>query len=99
MNTLQKTIADLFELDKLPPEEAADTANRLGKLVFQAVLVRVLPTLSDEEMTEYEKVLSSPDSGAMLIKFLTEKVPNFESVMVEEAESIRQELLASGIPQ
>lgn len=92
MTTIKQTLVDLFELDKMAPEKAAEMVNRLGKLVFQAVLVRVLPLLSEEDMTEYERIVDSKESGEVLFKFLGEKVPDFENVIMEESESLRTEL-------
>ena len=49
MATIKQTIVDLFELDKMAPEKAAEMIERLSKLVFQSVLVRSLPLLSEED--------------------------------------------------
>ncbi|MFZ1019537.1 MAG: DUF5663 domain-containing protein [Minisyncoccia bacterium] len=92
MSTIKQTIADLFELDKMAPEKAAEMAERLGKLVFQAVLVRVLPILSEQDLVEYEKIVDSKEGGEVIFKFLGEKVPDFENIIMEEAESLRAEL-------
>jgi hypothetical protein len=92
MSTIKQTIADLFELDKMAPEKAAEMANRLGKLVFQAVLVRVLPMLSEQDLAAYEKIVDSKEGGEVIFKFLGEKVPDFENIILEEAESLRAEL-------
>jgi hypothetical protein len=92
MSTIKKTIVDLFELDKMAPEKAAETAIRLAKLVFQAVLVRALPLLSEEDMTEYERIVDSQEGGEAIFKFLGEKIPGLENIIMEEAESLRQEL-------
>jgi Protein of unknown function (DUF5663) len=92
MSTIKQTITDLFELDKMAPEKAAETADRLGKLIFQAVLVRVLPILSEQDMAEYEKIVDSKESGEVIFKFLGEKIPDFEKIIMEEAESLRAEL-------
>ena len=92
MSTIKKTIVDLFELDKMAPEKASEMVERLSRMIFQAVLVRVLPTLSEENMTEYEKIVDSKDGGDAIFKFLGEKIPNFEVIITEEAEALRQEL-------
>jgi len=92
MSTIKKTIVDLFELDKMAPEKAAEMANRLGRLIFQAVLVRVLPLLSEKEMKEYEKIVDSKGGGEEIFKFLGEKIPDFEKIIMEEAELLRAEL-------
>ena len=92
MSTAKETIIDLFELDKLPPEKATEMVNRLGKLVFQAVLVRILPTLSESDLDEYEKIVDIEDGGAKIFSFLTEKVPDFDKIITEEAEILRKDL-------
>lgn len=92
MSTVKQTIVDLFELDKMAPEKAAETADRLGKLIFQAVLVRVLPLLSEKDLTEYEKIVDSKESGETIFKFLGEKVSDLENIIKEEAEALRAEL-------
>jgi hypothetical protein len=92
MNTIKKTIEDLFELDKMSPEKSAEMANRMGKLIFQAVLVRVLPLLSEQDLTEYEKIVDSQEGGEAIFKFLGEKVSDFEKIIMEEAETLRAEL-------
>ena len=101
MTTIKQTIVDLFELDKMAPEKAAEMVDRLGKLVFQAVLVRALPLLSEENFTEYEKIIESLTEEVfykntflthVLFKFLSEKVPGFENMITEESEALRAEL-------
>jgi hypothetical protein len=92
MPTIQKTIVDLFGLDKMEPAKAAEMVNRLGKLVFQAALVRSLPLLSDADLAAYENMVSKPDAGEQLFIFLGEKVPDFENIIKEEAENLRKEL-------
>jgi|SRR3989338_240147 len=92
MSTIKQTIVDLFELEKMTPEKAAEMVDRLSKLIFQAVLVRALPLLTETNMAEYERIVSSQEGGEMIFKFLGEKVPNFENIVKEESESLRAEL-------
>jgi hypothetical protein len=92
MSTIKETIIDLFELDKMAPEKAAEMTERLSSMVFKATLLRVLPTLSEEDMDTYEKIIDSNESGQTLFTFLETKVPNFENIISEEAELLRQEL-------
>lgn len=92
MSAIKQTIVDLFELDKMAPEKAAETADRLGKLIFQAVLVRVLPLLSEKDLTEYEKIVDSKEGGEVIFKFLGEKIPDLENIIKEESEALRAEL-------
>lgn len=93
MNNIKKNLFDLFEIDKMPPEKGVEFLERLAKLVFQAVLVRALPLLSEEDFSEYEKIVSSnEDNGDILFKFLREKVPEFDKIIQEEAGVLRREV-------
>jgi hypothetical protein len=91
MNSIKKDLFDLFELDKLPPEKAVEMLDRLANLVFQAVLVRSLPLLSEEDLTEYERIVAESEGGDVLFKFLTEKVPEFNKIITEEIGVLRRE--------
>ena len=92
MSTIKQTIIDLFDLEKMEPVKAAEMVDRLGKLVFQAVLVRALPLLSEEDIIEYDKIIAKKESGEVIFRFLGEKIPNFENMIMEESEVLRAEL-------
>lgn len=92
MTTIKESIIDLFELDKMEPAKAAEMVDRLAKLVFQAVLVRTLPLLSEEDFDKYEKIVDGAEEGEVLFAFLGEKIPNFDKIIAEEAELLRAEL-------
>jgi hypothetical protein len=93
MATIKETLFDLFQIDKMPPEKGTEMLDRLAKLVFQSVLVRVLPMLSEEDLTQYEKLVDSKEEdGNALFVFLSEKVPEFDKIIAEEAETLRKEL-------
>ena len=92
MNTIKKDLFDLFQLDKMPPEKGAEMLDRLAKLVFQAVLVRVLPMLSEQDLSEYEKIIDGNQEGNALFSFLNEKIPEFNKIVTEEAEILKNEM-------
>jgi hypothetical protein len=89
--SLQRTLIDLFELDKLPPEKAAETLSKLGKLIFQGVLMRVLPLLSEEHLAEYDRIIESEEGFDRLLFFFLETVEDFDEIVREESESFRRE--------
>lgn len=103
METIKKTIMDLFDLGNMEPKKAEEMMNSLSTMVFQASLVRALPTLSEEDMTEYEKMLDADREGDELFSYLVAKVPNFGQILEEEAEILRTELAnefqKAGIPE
>jgi len=91
MNSIKKDLFDLFQLDKMPVEKANEMLERLASLVFQAVLVRSLPLLSEEDLTEYERITTSDEEdGAALFLFLSQKVPEFNKIVTEEAWLLRK---------
>ena len=92
MSTIKENLVEMFELDKLPPEKALEMIDRLSKLVFQAVLVRALPLLSEEDFNEYERIIDTNEGGEVLFKFLGQKVPDFENMVKEETENLKKEL-------
>jgi hypothetical protein len=100
MDNIKKDLFDLFKLDKMSPEKAEETLSRLAKLVFQAVLVRALPLLSEEDLNTYEKMVETEEAD-VLFNFLGEKVPDFGSLIKEESENLRddmaQEMTNAGI--
>ncbi len=92
MNTIKENLIELFELEKLSAEKGAEMVERLGKLVFQSVLVRVLPMLSELELNEYEKIINGKAEFDTIIIFLSEKIPDFDKIIKEETESLRDEM-------
>jgi len=92
MNIINKDIFDLFQLDKMEKGKAEETLNRLAKLIFQAVLVRVLPTLNEKQLAEYEKIVDGKEEGDILFKFLRDNTENFDDILKEESENLRIEL-------
>lgn len=92
MDNIKRDLIDLFELDKLAPEKLNETIEKLSNLIFQSVLVRVLPLLSEEDLKEYEKMIDEDTDGQKLFLFLKEKAPNFENIIKEESELLKTEL-------
>jgi len=92
MSTIKENLFEMFELDKMPVEKAEEMLEKLSKLVFQAVLVRSLPLLSEEDLGEYEKVVASEEGGDVLLEFLNKKVPEFNKIVLEETGELRREL-------
>lgn len=91
---IKKDLFDLFQLDKMSPEKAEETLNRLSKLIFQAILVRVLPTFTEEQLKEYDEIINNEKNNAdELFIFLRNNTEDFDKVIKEEAENLRQELV------
>lgn len=92
MATIQQSLIELFKLDTLPPEQATETAERLAKLVMQAVLTRTLPMLSEANLEKYDTIIDTDQSPEVLFTFLSTTVPNFETIISEEVHALHAEL-------
>jgi Protein of unknown function (DUF5663) len=89
MNIIEKTIRELFDLENMQPEKQAEMLERLAKLIFQGTLMKILPTLSENELHQYEKIIEEGQEQEVLFGFLRKAVPNFDKIVIEEAEELR----------
>lgn len=87
---MRQNILTSFGVDKLPAEEQADAINQIGKIIFQMVLLRVLPTMEENEVKEYEQLIDKNVEAEDLMEFLFDKVPGLLDIIAEEVESLRQ---------
>jgi len=90
-DTINKNIIEILGISSLPPEEQKEAMEKLGAIVYQEVMLRVLDDMNDADKSAFESLIEkNPDPEAMFA-FLKEKVPNIEEIVKEEAESIRDE--------
>jgi len=88
---ISKNIISLFEINKLPEEKQVETLNKIGEIIFQSVLLRILPLLDDKEIEEYNNLIEKKSSPDEIFEFLYEKVPSFSKIIMEETENFRKE--------
>lgn len=95
MNTQQQEIREdiitLFNIKDLPEDKQEETINRIGKIIFQNVLMRALPMLTEEELAKYETLLSANATPEELMNFFGEKIPNFLEIIKEESINFRDQ--------
>lgn len=90
-NTINKNIIEILGINTLPVEQQKEAMERLGAIVYQEVMLRVLDIMSEEDKDVFEKLIEkNPDPEAMFI-FLAEKVPNIDQIVNEEAQNLREE--------
>jgi len=91
INEINKNIITTLGIDTLPVEKQKEAMERLGALVYQEVMLKVLEILTEEEKDEFEKVIEKDPSPELMFEFLGSKIPNFEDIVKEEAEKLREE--------
>ncbi len=95
MNTnLSQDVIREWGLQSLKPEKQAEMADRIGRLMYQAVLVRALDILSDKEQTEFDLLLEEDSTTPNeVLAFLQSKIPTFEQLANEERNKLKADFL------
>ncbi len=97
-NILSKDIIEDWGLGSLPPDKQADVVDRMGKMIYQAVLVRALDILSEKEQGEFDLVLDNDSSTPQdVLTFLQSKIPTFDQLVIEERNSLKQDLMVPAV--
>lgn len=91
---LNESILKELGIDKLPPEEQEQIILAIGKTIFESVLVRVIQLLDDQDLDEFEKLMTeNPNDQQALLSFLQAKVPDFNQIVAEEVSKFKHEIL------
>lgn len=97
-NILSKDIIEDWGLGSLPPDKQADVVDRMGKMIYQAVLVRALDILSEKEQEEFDVILDKDSSTPQeVLAFLKSKIPTFDQLVIEERNSLKQDLMVPAL--
>jgi len=85
MNPIQKNIKSVLEIENLPAEEQEEIILRVGGIIYQNVLMRVMEIMTDEDQDEFEKLLDKNAQPEEIFSFLKANVHDFEKIIEEEA--------------
>ena len=91
MDNTKKELFDLFEIEKIDPLKGEELLNRMSKIIFQSVLVRVLPTLTEEQQAKYDEIIENGKEEDLFL-FLRDNVQDFDEIIKEEANILKKEL-------
>lgn len=90
-NEINKNIIVTLGINKLPVEKQKEAMERLGSIVYQEVILRVLDILNEEDKDMFEKMVEKDPNPEILFEFLSNKIINFAEIVKEEAEKLREE--------
>lgn len=91
---LSKEIIKEWKLDSLPETKREEVVNRIGRILYQAILVRTLEILSDEEQTELDGIMDKNETTPKdVLLFLKKKIPTFETLVKEERDNLKSDIL------
>lgn len=90
-NEINKNIVLTLGINSLPVEQQKEAMERLGSLVYQEVMLRVVDILTDEEKDELEKIIEKNADPEEMFGFLSLKISNLDQIVKEESEKLRTE--------
>ena len=89
---INKNIVITLGINNLPVEKQKEAMERLGVIVYQEVMLRVLDILTENDKNEFEKLIEEDPKPETLFDFLANKIPNLGEIVKEEAEKLREEV-------
>jgi len=90
---LSKDIIKEWGLEALPKDKQTNMVDRIGRMIYQAILVKALDILSEEEQNEFDTLLNENTTTPQdVLAFLKSKIPTFDQLVLEERNSIKEEL-------
>ena len=89
--TMRDTIVNTYNLGSLPSDQQDNIVERIGSLIFQAILIRTIPMLSESKQEELEKLLEDNATPDQMLGFLNNEVPNFSEIVGEESDKFKRE--------
>ena len=92
-DSLQKDLITELGLQALPDDKKEEMVLRIGELIQQNVVLRIVSEMPESDKDEFEKVLGE-DSGEKTMEFLQAKFPNLNQVVEEEITKFKQEAIS-----
>jgi len=89
---LQKDLIVELGLQALPDDKKEEMVLRIGELIQQNVVLRIISEMPEGDKDEFEKVLSE-ETGEKTMDFLQAKFPNLNQVVEEEIAKFKQEAI------
>ena len=96
MDILPSDTIKEWRLESLSAEEQASTIERIGRLIYQALLIRALDILSETEQSQFDELLDKDTTTPEeVLDFLAKKIPTFEALRIEEINKLKSDLLVT----
>ena len=89
---LKRNIIQELGLDRMPQAQQEEALLSVGRIIYQAVLIRVLEELNDKDQGEFEKLLTEePGDQDAVFAFLKAKLPTLDAIVDEEIMKFKEE--------
>jgi len=89
---LTKNIITMFQLDKLDEVELEQAIDRIGKIIFSRVTLKVMEMLPPEKLDTFQEVIESEEKNpGGTVMFLQTNIPQFANLINDEIASFKKE--------
>ncbi len=93
-DTLSKDVVKEWGLQSRPKEKQEEMVERIGRMIYQAILVRSLDILSEKEQNEFDDLLDNNTTTPQdVVTFLKSKIPTFDKLVEEEKMALKRDVL------
>lgn len=87
---LQKNLIEELGLQDLPEDKKEELILKIGGLIQQNILLRILNELAEKDKDEFDKVLAE-ENDEKTLTFLQSKISNFDELVKEEIAKFKEE--------
>ena len=89
---LKKNIIRDLGIGALPQEQQEEALLRIGNIIFQGALMKVVENMAEADKSEFEKLLSEKNNEPeAILNFLRSKIANLDEIISEEIRKFKQE--------
>ena len=97
LDILHKNITQELGIDALEEPEKTQILERIGKLIYQGIMLRVVELLDEESSVELEKIIDthgeSATAGEKILEFIDSKNIDINKIVEEEVIRFKKESL------
>jgi len=95
---LDQNIIEYLGIVNLDEETREKTLLRVGKIIYQAVIMRAVELLNDDARTRFSELLDEIGSDEKrqdeILEFLQKEIPNLDEIVKEEITKIKEETVS-----
>lgn len=89
---INENVIELLGLQSLPAEKKMAMIQKMSELVQKRVIMKIMENLSTEDG---EKIAAMENNPQEMLAYIAEKFPNFEELVKQEVNKLKEEVLTA----
>ena len=87
---MMKAIVAEWGLESFPPEQQMEMVDKIGDLVYQAILLKAVDMLEEKDEAEFDALVEAPGTDApKVLEFFAKKIPDFDTLVEKEVKNVK----------